>query len=207
MNLIQAFLVTLLLAVSSPAYAKVNLDAEAALVTVLTNDGEDSYQCSGSHVGDGVILTAAHCVMDQITVYDGVVFKPVTALLWIDRAYDVALLYSPDMSLSPSVDFDCREQPIGTEIEAVGVPYGFRDVHTYGRIASRPVKIPGKRASWGVGQFVTAIIEGGMSGGMALDADGSQVGVLVGGYGNLGIIVPASTVCGLLNDQPSGSHQ
>lgn len=196
--MIKVLLVALLTMLTTPAYAKANLEAESALVMVITNDEEgDTYQCSGSHLGNGVVLTAAHCIMDQLTVYDGVVFKPVT-VLWVNRPADVALLYVRDMGLSPSVSLDCRELPIGAPIEAVGIPYGFRNVHTFGQVASRQVNIPGRRASWEVGQLVTLIIEGGMSGGMALDADGWQVGLLVGTFGRLGVIVPASAVCKLM---------
>jgi hypothetical protein len=73
-----------------------------------------------------------------------------------------------------------------------------RHVHTFGKVASRPMEIPGQRISWKVGQMVTTVFERGMSGGMVLDAQGHQVGLIVGGYGALGAMVLSSAVWALM---------
>lgn len=194
--MIKSLLLALMLIVT-PAFAfEANLESEAALVRITFNDEEgDAHLCSGSHLGNGVILTAAHCVGDDMVATDELYPARV---LWADRDYDVALLYVPELSMAPRVTLTCGELPIGTEVEALGIPFGYGNVHTFGRVANRPVRVSGRRVHWEVAQFTTLLIEGGMSGGMVLDSDGRQVGLIVGTYHNIGIIVPASALCALM---------
>jgi S1-C subfamily serine protease len=187
--MIKTWLVALLL-LAAPAQAlKATVDAEAALLWLM---GETS-GCSASHIGNGVVLTAAHCIPGAIDESA----SPKTATLWVDREHDVALLYRRGLN-RPAVTLACEEIPIGTEIEALGNPYGLAAVHTYGQVASRPMAIPGRAISWQAGQLITAVLERGMSGGMVLDAHGRQVGLIVGGVGAIGVMVPGKTVCGLM---------
>jgi S1-C subfamily serine protease len=90
---------------------------------------------SGTYLGDGRVLTAAHVVAgkEQIAVItqDG---KRVEAKIeWFDTANDAAMLRAPVEAEAAS--YSCDVPKLGTHVEQVGNPEGLPFIHLWGRIA------------------------------------------------------------------------
>ena len=87
----------------------------------------DKSSCSGFHIGDGKILTAAHCIARmpkaEIILTDGRKFSH--RLLLLDRQRDLALLkieVSDFDSLQIWDPFFNGQIPVGSEVVSVGFP-------------------------------------------------------------------------------------
>lgn len=160
---------------------------------------------SGSHIGNGYIITAAHVV-------DGRDPKVVTdtgathdaKVLWSNKDFDVALLRIADFGDIRSVTLSCAELLPGTNYVAYGNPGDIDFVHSAGEVVGKAEK----RGPWSEVATVTGAIAQGMSGGGVLVSGrltGVTVGVqavaLGGKYPNMsgfGYVVPGSAVCELL---------
>jgi S1-C subfamily serine protease len=162
---------------------------------------------SGVHIGDGYILTAAHVVKDagkaDIKLDDG---STVLAgeVLWSNDAYDVALIrVDRPGGLSASI-LACDGADVGDRIEARGNPSAVEFVSMRGYIAGSAREF----GPWATVQPTDMTIIGGMSGGGVFSEGGRVVGISVGGVAmgsalarsitGVTLIVPASTICGLL---------
>jgi S1-C subfamily serine protease len=161
---------------------------------------------SGTHLGNGYILTAAHVVEGQKTL--GIVLdngKTATAdVLWASPDYDVALIRAPIGDLAGSSHLACRSPAVGETIHSSGNPGPLDFITTWGRVAGAARAF----APWKSVFIVDAAIIPGVSGGPVYDGNGDVIGVNVGvmlsqvgfeaSLTNLGFIVPGSTVCALM---------
>lgn len=159
---------------------------------------------SGSHIGNGFILTAAHVV-------DGRAPKVVTnsgqqqdaEILWVNRDYDVALLRIHDHEGIGAVPLACSGLPVGTPFAAYGSPGAIDFVHSSGEV----VGAPEKRGPWLSVAALDGTVVMGMSGGAVVSRN-RVVGVVVGvqtvragifpSITGFGFAVPGRVVCDLM---------
>lgn len=162
---------------------------------------------SGVHIGNGLILTAAHVVNgeDKITVsYQSGITRPAT-VLGLDKAHDVAVLETT--YAGPSAKLSCSAVRVGEYLHIVGNPYDLEFIHTFGRVANAVVKQIKPWAEAVIGDIVAGP---GNSGGPVFNSRNHVTGILVGGmskptgFGSSvsipgwAFIVPASTICRLM---------
>lgn len=176
-------------------------NTETTVVKVILKNGHGS----GVSIGNGYFLTAAHVADGNKTVTlktkDGKTRK--ADVLWINAAYDIALLRSDDLSI-PAAALSCNVAPAGETIISYGNPLMVEFVAAYGKIAGEPRKM-GLWQSVFITDTTTVM---GQSGGPVFSADGRLIGITVGvmaaplgfsasliGYG---FVVPSSEICGLL---------
>jgi S1-C subfamily serine protease len=200
------YLMAVLVAVSmqscvagAPAYGQT---AHDPIVIVASSKGHGT----GTHLGNGLILTAAHVVAEEaavmITHADGTVAP--AAVLLADKRTDVAFLSSP----TPPKTFltlDCRVPAIGEHVEAIGHPTAFTYVHAWGRVASDLNGTAAAKEDFAEAIWVASAGGPGMSGGPVI-ADGKIVGIVNAGmvtkaHGFTGfmLVVPGKTICDVNN--------
>lgn len=160
---------------------------------------------SGTHIGNGYILTAAH------VVDGGVGIKVVTDtgatkdadVLWANKSYDIALLRVSDFDDLRSVPLSCAPLVRGTSYVAYGNPGNIDFVSASGAVVGKPEP----RGPWREVVTVDGTVVPGMSGGGVVVGGrlvGVSVGVMSASLGLLpsitgfGFVVPGSAVCGLL---------
>ncbi|UXN70876.1 serine protease [Devosia neptuniae] len=160
---------------------------------------------SGVHIGDGLILTAAHVAREGAAVrlkLDDGTYRD-AEVLWSSTASDIALLRTSPAGLSSS-PLSCAPLKVGQEVTARGNPLSVEFVTTYGHIVGPATK----RSDWLGVAPVDMVILPGMSGGPAFNSAGEVIGINVAlltlplGVGvsatGIGFIVPAEQICGLL---------
>ncbi len=176
--------------------------------TVFIQRGEMS--ASGVYIGHGFVLTAAH-VADYVPPTEKHKKPPdftisgatKAQLLWSDPDKEIALFLVEGFN-GPIADLACGhvDPSIGDDIEAVGNPLGFRDLHTYGKVAqnvgTRTIGTPQTDF------IVNATVLPGMSGGPVFDKYG-VAGIVsateTAGLGTpipVGFIIPRSVICSAL---------
>lgn len=185
----------------APAYGQ---QSNASVVTVRSETGKGT----GTYIGNGRILTAAHVVGDAtiltIIAEDGTEYS---ATVLVNAApYDVAVLTLLQPTTLPEAPIACRTPAVGEHVEGIGHPLSFSYVHSFGRVSSdmrstRPLMMQFLESI-----FVTLPIGPGMSGGPVFATDGGIVGIMVAGlidsdFGAIGInvVVPGSTICNVIN--------
>lgn len=182
-------------------------DPMSATVVLKTPGGG---KCTGTHIGNGTILTAGHCTDKEgdtltATFKNGRGFTAET--LWKSEAYDVALLRMEDATDNPSASLDCRAPSVGESIHMIGHPMAMTWIKTGGVVAGEVTGAYG--TAWREALPIDGAMGPGMSGGGAFDADGEVIGINVGvpiasnGFGGgypvgISFIVPSSTICGLM---------
>jgi len=193
--------VCVLVGSSYGAYAFWPEELPSAAIKIETPSGLGS----GTHIGNGVILTAAHVVKNLKTVkIKNDIGQIVDAqVLWTNDEYDLAALSSEVNA--DSLELNCDVVPVGTSFAMKGNPLGMEFVTSYGRISAKP----DKRLAWASAYVVDATFIMGNSGGAAV-SEGEVIGVVVGlplitlkgvndtpipGISGFGFIVPSSTVC------------
>jgi len=160
---------------------------------------------SAVHIGDGLVLTAAHVASDGAAVRlkaDDGTMRDAT-VVWSSKGHDIALLRTSPDGLSASA-LNCAPVVKGQAITARGNPLTLEFITTYGHIVGDAAPV----GDWLSAAPVDMTILPGMSGGPAFNASGEVVGISVAvltaqlGYGasftGIGMIVPAVTICGLL---------
>lgn len=161
---------------------------------------------SGVHIGGGYVLTAAHVPgAKKAMAYvrdDG--RKGQAKVIWSSAEYDVALLRLDSAEGIMASNLECRAPGKGETVMLEGNPLILEGITTWGRIAGGETSL----GPWASVLPVDASIAGGMSGGGAFDTEGDLIGINVGmmvqalGLGStsvgLSLIVPGSTICGLL---------
>lgn len=163
-------------------------DLLGATVALVAEEDADTY-CAGVHLGRGEILTAAHCVVDDLgqVPSPGLVFiqgveeqgtlaSHITVVVRVNVAQDLALLqiedgYRPreEVDLAGSVPY------IQEPVWACGHPWGLGWSITRGEVVSQ-------RRLDGLDQAMIWIqvdiaVDPGNSGGPLVDSDGALVGI------------------------------
>lgn len=176
--------------------------AAGSVVKVLPKQGHGS----GVHIGDGYILTAAHVVNAEASVDlladDG--SKQKAEVLWVNKAYDIALLKASKPRKLGVSELSCRTANPGEAIVAKGNPGSIEFVSTWGRVAGT-VRTVGP---WRAVLVTNIAVIPGQSGGPVYDRRGYVVGITVGvmvapiGFSGslvgVGYAVPGSAVCSLM---------
>jgi S1-C subfamily serine protease len=162
--------------------------------------------CSGTNIGGGRILTAAHCLDGNaawvVRTETGVSF-PATEVIWSNSEADVGVLRVPGFAGLAGSKLACRDPEIGEELFANANPYGYRFVRAWGRVAQVPRFFDGgvNEPTWQRVFDIDITTGPGASGAALYDAKGSVVGVLVGALElkypvhTFAVAVPGKTVC------------
>lgn len=172
------------------------------VVKILLKQGHGS----GTHLGNGFILTAAHVVTGEkkVKLRLDTGGTQDAEVLWINETYDVALVRAskPEgLGVSPLA---CRGLVDNEPIVAMGNPAKLDFLTFRGFVSGHAREI----GPWKVGVPVDISLIGGMSGGPIYDAENEVVGVIVGhlvipvglsgSWVRVGIVVPADVVCMLM---------
>jgi S1-C subfamily serine protease len=158
---------------------------------------------SGVHIGDGLVITAAHVVGKNKSMKafadDNRMLDGEAEVLWTNTKYDIALVRvaSPKMKAAP---LSCAPNFTSQAVTAHGNPMGVHAVYTRGEVV-------GPAREWMIWASVVPVagpIIYGQSGGGVMDDDGNVVGIAVGllmtqaGIASFGWVVPSKVVCSLL---------
>jgi S1-C subfamily serine protease len=133
---------------------------------------------SGTHLGNGYILTAAHVAYAaegaMVSTRDGQVMP--AELVWSDQSLDVAIIKVSKPILARSIPVDCAVPDVGIEVRAYGNPLDQGPAISTGHVAREPRKSD----QWASAILADLTAAPGMSGGGVIHK-GKLVGVLVGG--------------------------
>lgn len=164
-----------------------------------------SGHCSGTHIGNGLVITAAHCltndVLKEIKADTGRVTP--ASVLWKNAVYDVALLSSPEL-VAEVATISCRMPLKGEPITGVGSPKDLEFVRIKGEVITGLLTTGHKVIEpfniWLEMMVAEMSVDNGSSGGPVFDKRGKMIGMMVGKYTTVrfSIIVPAPTICRLL---------
>ena len=161
--------------------------------------------CTGFHIGEGLIATAAHCISKladhDVALSDGTVVKG--TLFFLSRAPhgdDLAVIKIDTIAAQETLTLSCGSPPpVKAAIYMTGYPalYGLATV--WGRVASETRGFVGY---WRVALPINISSYGGFSGSpVMLESNDRVIGVLVGSLPEnktLAVAVPAYRLCGLL---------
>lgn len=170
-------------------------------VTVSLETGKGS----GVHIGNGLILSAAHVASegDTVTIVTSDGKKRDATVVWASLASDIALLSTNGDNLSAS-PLSCAPVQVGSAVTAHGSPMWVGQLTTHGTIVGTP------RAAerWASVVPMDITVLPGMSGGPVVNSSGEVVGITVGvlayptlvgeTFTGIGFAVPAVVVCALL---------
>lgn len=177
-------------------------------------EGNDKGHGSGTHIGDGYILTAAHVVDDaksmKLKTNNGKLRY--ARVLWVNKDYDVALLRTGEQGIA-AAHLSCDVLREGDAIRADGNPLNIEFVSSSGKIsgAMRETGMAsgnGPRKAY-VTDMTTVM---GMSGGGVFDRRGDLMGITsavaiapiamgatyIPSLTGFGFVVPSSVVCELM---------
>lgn len=154
--------------------------------------GPQNYVCTGFTIAPSTILTAAHCVGEQVLV-DG--YK--ATLIRADKYYDLAVLKVPG-STRPSLTL--RDVVVLPTEELIGVGYGNGWVFPIAMHERVLVGSYSPTPSVPVGIITQGGYVGGMSGGPIVDLYGNVVGVVQQSNSGLGYGVGVTMIRAFLLD-------
>ncbi|MBY3263890.1 trypsin-like peptidase domain-containing protein [Rhizobium laguerreae] len=205
---------------SQPTYVTVtNTIIQAPPTTsedsVVKVEREDEVHGSGVHIGDGLIITAAHVTKGagKVAIKSASGESGAATVLWANTDYDIALLRT-DLKIAGASKLDCRTAVLGEQVQSSGNPSQLEFVSSFGRIAGGARELK----PWKTVLITDVTMVMGQSGGPLFEADGRVIGINVGvmpitskvgeddkgndifatsitGYGTA---VPSSAVCLLL---------
>lgn len=172
----------------------------SSMVKVLIGTGHGS----GVHVGNGLVLTAAHVtagVKEAFKVKDdgGAIHK--ADLLWQSHSYDVALIRISDYKDLSVSELSCEVPAVGTDVHGYGNPLHQENWNVYGKVAGTPRQA----AMWQEVVPLNMSILQGQSGGPVFNDAGKVVGLMVGymngtrgDWTSFSVMVPSSVICTLM---------
>lgn len=194
-----AALLTIGMTNSPPAPPKASATVKVGIVSE-----EGSGHGSGVHLGNGVLLTAAHVAEAgaQLSVKNDLGAEAKATVLWRSEPYDIALIKAP-LKNTARAPLACVEPHVGQQVHAAGNPGAFENVITWGRVAAKPVYDQGV---WKIMQPLDITGGPGMSGGPVFDVANQVVGITVAILQAPGLynrrwfmfMVPAKAVCDLM---------
>jgi S1-C subfamily serine protease len=150
-----------------------------------------NYSCTGFQVAPKKIMTAAHCVGDDMKA-DGIPVKVISG----DKYFDLALLEGP--SDRPILQFREREVQRWEMLKSLGYGYGWNRLTV---LDNKVILTRYKVVEDGpVGIVVQGGYIGGMSGGPLVDLDGKVVGVVQRSNSQIGYSVGATIIKAFLLD-------
>ena len=162
-----------------------------ASCTVLVYADGKQWTGSGFHVGDGIVVTAAHVAPVDLSntpheialSFDGQTLYP-AQLIASEHNYDIALLSCPEISnnIPPVVLGNSDAAEIGDIIATISSPEGWNDTATVGRISNIHQSL-GEFApspAWNDIIFIDADILQGSSGGLVIGTDAMVYGSIIG---------------------------
>ena len=151
--------------------------------------------CSGVHIGDGLVLTAAHCTRSVDVTDLEVEGFPVFRLKEFNTSIDYAIIQVPDLVGKPSSSINCRPLNIGDDLLLVSEPAGHDDIVSWSKVSS----VARELQRWLNVHFIQGTAAPGSSGGPLYHvSDLTVAGILVGGFTPFGgtfLMVPSSTIC------------
>lgn len=156
--------------------------------SVYVSSGKKQWSGSGFHIGNGLVITAAHVVPEeeQITelkiTFDNKNLLPAEVVV-SKKDIDSAVLQCPGASSYPSIEIgDSDSLEIGDIVAVIGAPEGFHDTATVGRVSNihQTLGQSAPSVAWRDIIFVDADILEGSSGGMVIGIDGKVYGLIMG---------------------------
>lgn len=146
----------------------------SADVKVLLDRGHGS----GVFVAPGLVLTAAHVVLNPSKRLDlrfnGGEIRP-AEILWVSKERDIALLKAKGDDVS-FARLRCDVPKIGEEVTMAGNPVGLEEIIAFGRVAGDSRAI----GDWKSVFVISGPVIPGQSGGAVYDKDHNLVGISVG---------------------------
>ena len=172
------------------------------VVKVVVGDGHGS----GAYIGNGIVITAAHVVLDVKTVQliSERNLVQTGTVLWANTDYDIAAIKVSNASQYLAAHLVCRSPKVGEALTAAGSPMDQDFLYIPGTVAG---------AARDIGKIKNVVIAAlpitfGNSGGPVFDDYGDMVGVVsalmassIGGTPSqtgISYVVPADTVCMLM---------
>lgn len=129
--------------------------------------------CSGVYLGNNLVLTAAHCAGDKLTVETDLGFKAEAPTLWVNKDYDLMLISFDPHGGVASAHLACRKPIEGERVTASGNPRWARFLKTYGYVAGADRQV----GDTNVLTPLDITMLPGMSGGPVFDAAGDIIGI------------------------------
>src|SRR5487761_282489 len=172
--------------------------------------------CSGVYLGNGLVLTARHCVLSDpsdatsklndlwVVSFNGQTVKAVTTSFGEDNDY---AFLTVEGFKSAAAQLACRAPVLAEPVTVIGHPFLVLDWAVSTGIVStnRPLDNDVVFASTGKDTLgilgwrylvaATAPVLPGNSGGPVFDANGDVIGVLVAGFGSFSGFIPMSAIC------------
>lgn len=167
---------------------KIIQDNIQASCTVMVYGDNSFWTGSGFHIGNGVVVTAAHVAPQDIPTKINISFDGQNEfeaeLIISDKNLDIALLHSSDIigQIRPVALGDSDTLETGDIIATITSPEGWNDTATVGRVSNIHQGL-GKYApspAWNDVFFIDADILQGSSGGMVIGTDGLVYGSVMG---------------------------
>lgn len=170
--------------------------------------------CTGWYVGNGLVVSAGHCVLGDVdkavtmlfTKTDGTVQKAKGHVVaWGHPAftYDYSVIKLFDDVDAKPMSLDCKaDLYVGREVFMTGYPLGGVETTLTGRVSTKAFKAPfgGFEARKLVGINISSV--GGFSGSPVTDAAGDVLAILVAGFPmqpSLALALPVSELCPILD--------